>query len=223
MKKVFVFVFSVLVFMLLIAGVVAVGEAATTSTEPGVLSDSATGASAPASNIDPNTGLPIVDKQKLGDVAKNAGNQTVSISPELQLAARVLFGLKQDAGVSFNLLIVIIVILGCVATLLYKIIRFLPFLKEEWTRWGVAIIVTLLASSSGAFIVMASYLFGFGDNIKFLKDWHLLNVALVVIILGLFAWGVNKLLGKMEEKSKNVSLENTARDAAMPRELVKKN
>jgi cbb3-type cytochrome oxidase subunit 3 len=152
----------------------------------------------------------------------SAGDQDVDIPPNLQFAARVLFGLKTDQDVSFNLLIVIISVLGGFVILIHSILRFVPIFKKEWVMWAVAVVVTLLASSTGGFIAFASMLFGFSAKVEFLNKWSMAYAFVTLVLIFLLAIGLNKLLKKMKKAQEVANAEDVGFRASAPAAIVKK-
>jgi len=142
--------------------------------------------------------------------------QEIIIPENLQLVARVAFGLKEGESINFNLFIVIIVLLVCFALLMQSIIQFIPFFKQKWVIWAVAVVVTFITSSTGAFIAITNFFFGFGRNIQFLQKWGLLNLALIIIVLGIFVIGLKKLLKMLKKKVEVESAENIGFGAIAP-------
>jgi hypothetical protein len=128
----------------------------------------------------------------------------------------IIFGLKNGESLDLNLLVVMLVILVCFVLIIQSALRFVPFLKQGWMTWAAALVISLITSSTGAFIMITNFLFGFGNDVKFLQEWGLLNIILIMAILVGFVSGARKLLSVLEKKTKPESMKYIGRKSTGP-------
>lgn len=133
---------------------------------------------------------------------KSVLEQEIEIPENLQFLTRVLFGLKPDTPVIFQEFIVLIATLAIFFFIIRDIIVFVPFFDTTIKSVIGAIIVTLLAGSSGGFLFFADLMLSLGFFFGILERWPIISTTMILILLFAVTYLLNKALTGFKRKSR---------------------
>jgi len=137
----------------------------------------------------------------------------ISIPENLQIPARILFGLQQSENIEFSVFIVLIAIWIFFFALLKIILEVVPFFGDGWKSWAGGIVITCLIAITGAIKTSAEFLFGFGN---FFKNQSLLRLILTIILLAIIGYGSAKLLGILKNQTRKASAYQAGMNTSVP-------
>jgi len=102
----------------------------------------------------------------------------ISVPQNLQIPARILFGLSIDNSINLQEFVVLIVLWLVILLIVRQAVSFL--FGDNWKSLGIAIVVTCLISVSGALSQMTYYIVGviIGKSIVY---WVIFIMALLII------------------------------------------
>jgi len=123
--------------------------------------------------------------------SNQALSKEVIIPENLQILARIVFGLQKDRDIQLQNFIVLVALWIMLFAIIKATTNFMPFFETDWKSWVVSIVITLIISTTGTIISISAWLFGFGG---FFKNQSLLNLIFILIILAVLSFGVFQLL-----------------------------
>ncbi|MEK6936316.1 MAG: hypothetical protein AABW67_06010 [Nanoarchaeota archaeon] len=106
--------------------------------------------------------------------------QTVNIPENLQIVARIIFGISGE--ISLQIFIVLIAIWIMLLVVITNILKITPFFKGEIIPWIGGFIITLLIALTGTIRSLAVLFFNLGNVFKFLEEWPIIGVVFALII-----------------------------------------
>lgn len=204
------FVFGVLFLVLITSLVFAQSEppSATQNDAP----NAATQLKEEIKNIPDTSGV----KEKSNEVLA----KEIQIPEKLQLAARIIFGLKEDETIDLQTFIVLISIWLILFFLIHSILEITPFF-EGWKSFVGGFIVTTLIAISGAIKEVSIFFFGFGSLFGKLQDWGIFKLFFSLILLALLFYGAFRLLKFIKKKTDFAQAEKIGTDIAIERAVAK--
>ena len=146
---------------------------------------------------------PTTNTTSVGDIKSKTDSlveKEITIPNNLQVLARIIFGVKNP--IEFSLLIILLIIWLMAFKLIGEGLKSLiPSFEKGIMPWLVALAVMLLIAFAGGFQDTAVFILGIGNIFKIFKDWStgaLIFGVLIVIIIALF-------LSKLEKWAKKKS------------------
>lgn len=121
----------------------------------------------------------------------------ITIPENLDLFAKVLFGLEESNTIDLSGLIILLALWIIILLILKSIMELIPLFEEGWKAWLGAIVVTCLISTTGSIRDAAVFWFDMRKLFGALGNYSFFFVALDVIILALFAWGARKVIHRL--------------------------
>ena len=121
----------------------------------------------------------------------------VKIPDNLQIVARVLFGLKEGDKVDFQTFVLLFATFFIILILLHEIIS---VMFRDWKSWVFAIIVNLIIGISGGFREAIEFFFGIGNLFGFLEEYELLRFIIVLVLLFVLFYLLSKVFNKFKDK-----------------------
>jgi hypothetical protein len=147
------------------------------------------------------------DQLKLaGNVSNIAGNandaleKEVHIPETLQIFARILFGLNESEGVSFQLFIILIASWVILYLLLVSFLELVP-LFEGALRWISGIVLMLLLGVSKGLKSAAEFLIWLSSFGGTLKNWEIFGLGILLIFLVVLYFALAKFSKFIKSKS----------------------
>ena len=119
-------------------------------------------------------------REKLDD----AVTYEVNVPNNLQIVARVLFGLKAGEVLSVQALVMMSAIWLMLLIMIYDILAVVPFLGSGFKSWLISVCVNLLIALGGGIRQISYFFLGIGDFFKFLGAFAILRliISLAVVI-----------------------------------------
>ncbi|MBI2629528.1 hypothetical protein HYW76_00335 [Candidatus Pacearchaeota archaeon] len=151
-------------------------------------------------------------EEQPGDAGKIAGKTAVSavlgtnaflerdiVVPEnLQLVARVLFGLKENTDIAFSEFVVLCAVWIMLFIIIIKIMVFMPFLNKGIQKFAGALIITCLASIAGGLLALVALLLDlsslFGIFNKYSVVTLVIGIILSIVIVLFASLATNKII-----------------------------
>ena len=135
-------------------------------------------------------------------------SQDVTIPENLQTPARMVFGLNIGEQIDFQIFVILFALLVILLLVVHEILEIIPIFGSRVKSWIGAIIVTLLASVTGAVKQTALFFFDIGGYVQFLKDWGILRFLVVLIFLIILVYyGFFRLLRKIKREEEEIKAE----------------
>src|SRR3989344_4638963 len=135
-------------------------------------------------------------------------SQDVTIPENLQTPARMVFGLNIGEQIDFQIFVILFALLIILLLVVHEILEIIPIFGSRVKSWIGAIIVTLLASVTGAVKQTALFFFDIGGYVQFLKDWGILRFLVVLIFLIILVYyGFFRLLRKIKREEEEIKAE----------------
>jgi len=125
----------------------------------------------------------------------------IAIPAGLQGLARVLFGIKPDAPVTFQEFIVLVAAFIIFFFIIRDIIVLVPFFDTTIKSIVGAILVTLLTGISGGFLLFVDMMMSLGSFFGILERWPIIVTTLIIVILVVVVYFLNKFLVEFKRKS----------------------
>src|SRR3989344_8970360 len=133
----------------------------------------------------------------------------VKIPDNLQIFARVLFGLKKTDKVDLQTIILLFATFFIILILLHEIIG---IMFSDWKSWIFAIVVNLIIGVSGGFRDAIAFFFGIGNLFGFLEEYELLRFIIVLALLFIFFYFLSKVFNKFKDKEELEESSQMGRD-----------
>lgn len=164
------------------------------------------------SAVDQTAQLPDnIDLNKLSDVGANTNSfldGDLGIPSYLEIPAKILFGIGSGEALSFNVFIVLIALWIVLFLILKNVMEIVPFFSGSKSILGAFIVVCLIAVSGGI-KESAMFFFGLGNTFSVMKEFGILTLILIVILIAVLGWGILRLVGVAKGKYKIVESETT--------------
>ena len=133
----------------------------------------------------------------------------VKIPDNLQIFARVLFGLKKTDKVDLQTIILLFATFFIILILLHEIIG---IMFSDWKSWVFAVVVNLIIGVSGGFRDSVAFFFGIGNLFGFLEEYELLRFIIVLALLFIFFYFLSKVFNKFKDKEELEESSQMGRD-----------
>ncbi|MEK6893755.1 MAG: hypothetical protein AABX07_06160 [Nanoarchaeota archaeon] len=124
------------------------------------------------------------------------------IPPQIEKAARILFGLAENEKLDLQKIIVLFALLLMVVAITSEIMALVPFLGEGVKSKLVGLIIALIGSVAGALIEVYNFLFGIVGIFKSPGAWQILKIVIILFILSIFWLGAHYLIKNILRKDK---------------------
>jgi len=132
-------------------------------------------------------------------------DKDVQIPEELNVAARVLFGVKSNISLSQ------FIVLSCLWVLFFifvlNVIGFIPFFEGRWKANTVAFIICLLVANSGGILTASNLFHGFFGLKGTQQEWVVFKLILLIVILIVMGFVIFKILRILKERYKEEGIE----------------
>jgi hypothetical protein len=148
----------------------------------------------------------------IGNSTSTTLTRTVDIPENLKILTRVIFGIKGD--ISLDVFMVVLCVLIGFILLLQNVMQFVPFF-EGWKSWIGSVIVTLLIGVTGAFVETIKFLFHIANLFGILEKWPILRVTVLILLVIIFIFGINRLVAMMSKKDSLDKAEMEGRKAGL--------
>ena len=107
---------------------------------------------------------------------------------------RLLFNIKQEESLTLEKIILLLCIFLGLLILIQSALIITPFFEGK-KSWIGAVIITLIVGIAGAINTFATFLFNFSHVFKVLETWSPIRIALTILVIFAFFYGVKKLTG----------------------------
>lgn len=124
----------------------------------------------------------------------------IEIPKNLEVPARIVFGLKPEDKLDFSLLIILIAIWAMFVIIFQTILTVTPFF-EEWKSWIGAILVTTIVAATGAIKSVAAFWLELGGFFGVLEKMGSLKLFMSIILAALVIFLTKILVKIMKEKA----------------------
>ena len=135
----------------------------------------------------------------LKEKTETALEQDIIVPENLQIFARVLFGIKDS--VKFDVFIVLICVWIGILILIQKILQLTPFF-DGWKSWLASFVILCLISITGIFTDVVNLWFSFADIFGILEKWPVLKVVVVVSLTLMIAIAISILLDRINKRTR---------------------
>jgi hypothetical protein len=129
-------------------------------------------------------------KEKLGELGEKAReeteskfNEAITIPSNLQLPARVIFGLKKDYPITLQHLILLIAAWIIFFIIIKDVLKFFPILNGKIQNIIGSIVVTLIVAMSGGLRELVIFFFNVGDTLEWLAVLGPFQIILWLVVL----------------------------------------
>ena len=153
----------------------------------------------------------------LGSATKDVLSNKVDIPPNLEIPAKIIFGLIEGDKLDLQNFIVLLALWFIVFLVLHTFFEIVPLVGEGWKAWLVAFLVTGLIAVSGAIRQMGLFFFGFGNLFGFLAQYSLLRLILVLLLLAGLFYILFKLIKLYKHKIEFEDMVEAGYDVALER------
>ncbi len=126
----------------------------------------------------------------------------IEVPEDLQLVARVVFGLKTNEEITLSEFVVMVVIWFLIFSVVTNLLRGIYFMSEGVTRWLGGVVITCLIAVSGVVKSASVIIFNFFDMFTFFAKLGFLKLIFALIIVGAIIYIVNVFINKQYSKSK---------------------
>jgi hypothetical protein len=144
----------------------------------------------------------ITDTRSAEDILE----KEIQIPENLQLAARIVFGVKEQISVS--LLVIMALLWAMVFVVLLSGTQLIDLFKG-WKAVGIAIILTTIGSASGVLKHIALLFLNIGDIFSFIGRWSPGALLFSAVVIGVVAFVLTKVLRRVRR-----GIEKAAAEAA---------
>ncbi|MEM2933007.1 MAG: hypothetical protein QW622_02260 [Candidatus Pacearchaeota archaeon] len=127
--------------------------------------------------------------------------QEIEIPENLQLAAKILLGLKPDTKVTFQEFIILIMTFVIFFFIIRDVMVFVPFFDTTIKSIIGAVLVTLLTGISGGFLLFVDLMLSLSSFFGILERWPIITIVLVFILLFGLSFILNKVLTQLKQKT----------------------
>jgi hypothetical protein len=132
-----------------------------------------------------------------GKIINSGLSQKVIIPSFLEDFSKIIFALDSQAPLDLQTFIIYLVVWVWLLMIIKYILEIVPFFGECWKSWLGAIIITALASTTGAIKNSTIWFFSLG---KLLTDVSILWLIFDFLVLAVLSFGVFKFLKIMKSK-----------------------
>lgn len=147
--------------------------------------------------------------ENLKDKSKTTFQEEIEVPEILKFPVRIMFGIKEDSQITTKLLIFLFAVWIFIMLIIQSAIKFAPFADSNIKSFSIAIIIMLIAGSSGVILQGAALWGNMISSIKILEEWNVLAISITIIVFGVLYF----IMRKLSKYSKNQSLIEGARRA----------
>ncbi|MDO8459621.1 MAG: hypothetical protein Q7S74_00790 [Nanoarchaeota archaeon] len=147
--------------------------------------------------------------------------QNVVIPEGLQIAAKIIFGLREVDKIELQTFVILIALWIAVFAFIMSVVRIIPTFDKPIKALVVSAIVTTLIALTGAIRFMAVLLFSFGSFFGLFEKYVLLRLFLMIILLVAFLFVVLKLTKKLKKQEGVLSAEKVGQNIGFAGEIGK--
>lgn len=165
-KKAILFVVLLVILFLLNSFVYAVDNGANDNT-------------AGDSNLPADIGRGVEGVKDIGSKTESTLEQDVIIPENLQIPARIIFGLQGE--ITLQEFIVLVCVWIMFFLVISSILKITPFF-EGWKAWIGGIVITCLIAITGTVRSIAIFFFSIGNIFGFLEKWSPLKIIFAIIL-----------------------------------------
>lgn len=143
----------------------------------------------------------------------NAGNvqdktnglltKEIQIPDNWQIPARIVFGVRSEEPISFQMFIILI----CFEVILLLLIKsaycaFRISSQAGLEGWIVSLAITLILSASGGLLLASSGIMALGNLFGIIENWGILSLAITLILLLLVFYLLSKLIKSLRNRKR---------------------
>ena len=139
----------------------------------------------------------IIQISNLSEI-KNPLSKEITIPANLEIPAKIVFGLTSEDKLDIQLFIVLIAIWLFFFLIIHNVLGLTPFF-EGWKAWMGGIIGTLLISITGSIKSTAILFFNLGNMFGILEKWGPLKLGFSIVLIIIVFYATNILLGIIKE------------------------
>jgi len=156
-----------------------------------------------------NENLNLGSTSNVRDKTNEALSKQIKIPENLQLAARIVFGLKASTPVDTQTFVILIGLWVIVLLLVKNILEVFPMVGEGVKSWAVGILVTLLIAFSGGVRLAAGWILSISRFFGLLEKWGLARFIISLLVLVGIFYLISKVIKTLK---KRVGVEGMAQD-----------
>jgi len=153
-----------------------------------------------------NTGIQQVTEISGANDFKASTNQflanEITIPENMNTISRLLFGIKEGETLEFSTLIILIALWLLGVIIIQAGLEFAPFFEGKLTSWLGAIIITLMASTTGIMNDASVFIFGLKDLFGNLGNYSFFFLILIIIVIIFLMIGGKELFHILKHKLK---------------------
>lgn len=132
-------------------------------------------------------------------MTNNFLEKELKISENIQPILKIILGQKQSLNVS-ELIISLILVSGFLY-LIYKLIRFVPFLKRPMSKLLISILLTLLISLSGILNMSIKFFYYIGNLFNILNQWIILKLIFIISLILLIIYALTIIIRQTDKET----------------------
>jgi len=117
----------------------------------------------------------------LQDEASGALEKEMTLSPSLDKAVRIIFGLKKEEKINMQGLVVFVCLFFILFLFIMQLISFTS--QKGGMRWITSLLFTFIISAFGVINLSSGFLFGFAGAFEILRGYKLAQLSVALIIL----------------------------------------
>ncbi len=133
---------------------------------------------------------------------QSALEKQVQIPEGLQLAVRVLLGIKSDTIIDFQTLVILICTFAVFLFIIRDIMTAMPFLNTKIQSVISAFLVTALIGISGGMLLFVDFMLSIGSFFGLLAKWPIASLTVALALLIGIAYILQKVIEPLKRKSK---------------------
>lgn len=125
--------------------------------------------------------------------------KNVEIPNELQIVARILFGLENNEKIDLQTFIILIALWFFIYLLIVSIIQIMPFLQDG-KSWIVGFLIMLLVGFSGGLTFAAFWIYSISGLFGLLQQLAIARLIVTVLILTVLFFIFSKFIASLKGK-----------------------
>jgi hypothetical protein len=119
----------------------------------------------------------------LDDKTENILEKEITISDELQIPMRIIFGIQDENTIIIERIIVLLSIWIIFFIIVKEILKLNPFLNKGWLNILGGFIVTIIIAMTGMIDKAAKFYFSLGTNTEWLNSLGPFKIIIAIIIV----------------------------------------
>lgn len=149
-------------------------------------------------NLSVDIGKGVEDIKGIKSKTEETLEQDIKVPEELQIPARVIFGIKGE--IPLQHFIVLIAVWIMLFLIIMSILKVIPLFGEGGKSWALAVVITCLIAITGAIRSIAIFFFNIGNIFGFLEKWSVLKIVLALIVSAAIFYGASILIKIINKK-----------------------